>query len=254
MIVTGVPATPLSLNVAPAASSCGVKDRSAPKSRPAAAGSGPYVRNSPTHTSAPVSLYTVISAYRAWVPRGSGMYIGLPGSSATLLAAGTVCQSPDVAAVLMVALADGLDESSVMPRSLSERTWPRSTVSVPVHAEVHQSVPASPSMAFDAGSPDSVESALAVPDSAQFTVGAAPPGGPSPAACTRAAELVSSGTSSTAGSAVMASRRLNPCRAALVRYRKSLCRGASCMVISVLLAAAARLEPVAPARTERDRT
>ncbi len=164
-----------------------------------------------------MSLYTVSSAYRAWVPRGSGMYIGLPGSSATLLAAGTVCQLPEVAAVLMVALADGLDESRVMPRSLSERTWPRLTVSVPVQAEVHQSVPASPSIAFDAGLPDSVESALADPDRAQFTVGTAPPGGPSPAACTRAAELVSSGTSRTAGSAVTASRRLNPWRAVLAR-------------------------------------
>ena len=117
----------------------------------AAAGSGPYVRNSPTHTSAPVSLYTVSCAYRAWVPRGSGMYIGFPGSSATFLAAGTACQSPAWLATWIVALADGLVASSVMPRSESERTWPRSTTRLPVQADVHQSVPASPSIAFEAG-------------------------------------------------------------------------------------------------------
>src|ERR1039458_8469269 len=136
---------------------------------PAAAGSRPNVRNSPTQTSAPVSLQTVSWAYRAWVPGGSGTYIGFPGSSATLRAAGTACQLPAWVATLMVALADGLVESSVMPRSLSERTWPRSTTRLPVYDPVHQSVPASPSMALEAGSPDSVEVALACPASAQLT-------------------------------------------------------------------------------------
>jgi hypothetical protein len=51
----------------------------------------------------------------------------------------------------MLAEADGLAESSVIPRSLSFLTWPRSTVRVPVQPSVHQSVPASPSIAFDAG-------------------------------------------------------------------------------------------------------
>ena len=55
------------------------------------------------------------------------------------------------AASSMLADADGLAESSVIPRSLSVRAWPRSTVRVPVQPSVHQSVLASPSMAFDAG-------------------------------------------------------------------------------------------------------
>ena len=70
--------------------------------------------------------------------------------------------------------ADGLAESSVMPRSDSALTWPRSTFRVPVYDDVHQSVPASPSMAFAAGLPDSSLVAVAVPDSAQFTVGGGP--------------------------------------------------------------------------------
>src|SRR5580658_3370186 len=74
----------------------------------------------------------------------------------------------------MVAEADGLLSSSVRPRSVSDLTWPRSTSSVPVQPDVHQSVPASPSIALDAGLPDSELVALAVPDKAQFTVGAGP--------------------------------------------------------------------------------
>src|ERR1017187_10179279 len=139
---------------------------------PAAAGSGPNVRNSPTQTSAPVSLQTVSCAYRAWVPLGSGTYIGFPGSSATLRAAGTACQAPGWLATWMVALADGLVVSSVMPRSLRERTWPRSTTRLPVHDEVHQSVPASPSMALDAGAADSDDEALSWPARARLTMGA----------------------------------------------------------------------------------
>ena len=75
----------------------------------------------------------------------------------------------------MLAEADGLAESSVIPRSFSRLTWPRSTVRVPVQPAVHQSVPASPSIAFDAGWPDSVVVAVAVAElaSAQLTVGAA---------------------------------------------------------------------------------
>ena len=75
----------------------------------------------------------------------------------------------------MLAEADGLAESSVIPRSLRRLTWPRSTVRVPVQPEVHQSVPASPSIAFDAGWPDSAVVAVAVDAlaSAQLTVGAA---------------------------------------------------------------------------------
>ena len=75
----------------------------------------------------------------------------------------------------MVADADGLAASSVIPRSDSDRTWPRSTVSVPVQPDVHQSVPALPSMAFGAGFADSAVVEVAVPSSAQFTVGAACP-------------------------------------------------------------------------------
>src|SRR6185437_8098146 len=151
MIVTGLTCLPRSVNVAPAASSCGVKDRSAPRFIPAAAGSGPNARNSPTHTGAPVPLYTVNWAYRAWVPRGNGTYIGLPGSSAMFLAAGTAFQSPAVLATWIVASADGLVASSVRPRLVRERTWPRSTTRLPVQSEGHQSVPASPSIAADAG-------------------------------------------------------------------------------------------------------
>ena len=139
------------------------------------------------------------------MPRGSGTYIGFPGSSATLRAAGTACQLPAWVATLMVALADGLLASSVMPRSLSERAWPRSTTRLPVHAPVHQSVPASPSIALDAGLPDSVEVAVAWPDSAQLTVGAdCGPGWP---ACGDTAEPDTpaiSGTTSRAGAAVSA--------------------------------------------------
>jgi hypothetical protein len=51
----------------------------------------------------------------------------------------------------MLADADGLAKSSVIPRSSSLLSWPRSTVRVPVQPDVHQSVPASPSIAFDAG-------------------------------------------------------------------------------------------------------
>src|SRR5580693_811349 len=98
--------------------------------------------------------------------------MGLPGSSATFLAAGTACQSPAWLATWMVALADGLEASRVRPRSLRSRTWPRSTVSAPVHDEVHQSVPASPSMALGAGLADSEFVALAWPASAQSMVGA----------------------------------------------------------------------------------
>ena len=108
------------------------------------------------------------------MPAGSGKYIGLPGSSAMSFSARICCQFPAVLASSMVADADGLAESSVMPRSDSALTWPRSTFSVPVYDEVHQSVPASPSMAFPAGSLDSSLVAVAVPDSAQFTVGADP--------------------------------------------------------------------------------
>ena len=99
---------------------------------PAAAASGPNARNSPTHTSAPVSLYTVSSAYLARLPDGSGKYSGLPGSSAISCSAGTCCQAPAVLASSIVAEADGLAASSVSPRSASDLTWPRSTVSVPV--------------------------------------------------------------------------------------------------------------------------
>ena len=103
-----------------------------PKSMPAAAASGPNARNSPTHTSAPVSLYTVSSAYLARLPDGSGKYSGLPGSSAMSCSAGTCCQAPAVLASSIVAEADGLAASSVSPRSASDLTCPRSTVSVPV--------------------------------------------------------------------------------------------------------------------------
>src|ERR1022692_4398857 len=140
---------------------------------PAAAWSRPNVRNSPAQTSAPVSLQTVSCAYRAWVPLGSGMYIGFPGSSATWRAAGTGCQAPDWLATWMVALAEGLVASSVMPRSLRERIWPRSITRLPVHDEVHQSVPASPSIALDAGWLDSDDEALAWPARARLTMGAA---------------------------------------------------------------------------------
>ncbi len=71
----------------------------------------------------------------------------------------------------MVAPADGLAASRVMPRPFRKRVWPRSMVRVPSQEFGHQSVPASPSIAFDAGSPDWAESALACPDSAQLMLG-----------------------------------------------------------------------------------
>ncbi len=171
MIEIGVPGAPRSVKWAPAASSCGVKDRSAPSAIRAAAGSGPNIRNSPTHTGAPVPLFTLICAYRACVPRGSRRYMGLPGSRATFWPVGSVVHCPEVVASWMVASADGLDASRVMPRPLRDRAWPRSMVRVPSHEFGHQSVPASPSAAFDAGFPDWDESALAWPDSAQLMPG-----------------------------------------------------------------------------------
>src|SRR6266513_3733840 len=95
-----------------------------------------------------------------------------------LRAPGTACQLPAVLATWIVASADGLVASSVRPRSVSERTWPRSTTRLPVQSEGHQPVPASPSIAADAGvlAPDEV--ALACPDRAQLTVGAAGPTAP----------------------------------------------------------------------------
>jgi hypothetical protein len=128
-----------------------------------------------------VSLYTVSSTYLARLPDGSGKYIGWPGSSARSRSACGCCHAPAVLASLIAAEADGLAASSVSPRSASDLTWPRSTVSVPVQPEVHQSVPASPSIALAAGLAGSAVVALAEPDSAQFTVGAAP-GPPSPGA------------------------------------------------------------------------
>ena len=139
--------------------------------------------------------------------------MGFPGSSATFLAAGTVCQSPAWLASWIVAPADGLLASSVMPRSDRERTWPRSTTRLPVQAEVHQSVPASPSIAFGAGSPVSVELAVACPDSAQLTVGTAPAWPASLGAATARDDGIvtaaTRGTTRTTGTAVIASRRAN---------------------------------------------
>src|SRR5450755_1702786 len=104
------------------------------------------------------------------VPRGSGMYIGWPGSSAIFRAAGTVLQLPGWLATSIVASADGLALSSVRPRSVRARAWPRSTLRLPVQEFGHQSVPASPSTALAAGSPDSADVAVACPDRAQFSV------------------------------------------------------------------------------------
>ena len=94
------------------------------------------------------------------------------------LAAGTGFQSPAVLATWIVASADGLVASSVRPRLLRERTWPRSTTRLPVQSEGHQSVPPSPSIAADAGVLVPDEVAVACPDRAQFTVGAAAPAAP----------------------------------------------------------------------------
>src|ERR1700722_18864635 len=171
MIEIGEPGKPRSVKRAPAASSCGVNDRSAPSAICAAAGSGPNIRNSPMHTGAPVPLLTLIWAYRAWVPRGTWIYMGFPGSSAMFCAVGSVVHWPEAEASWMVAPADGLAASRVMPRPFRKRVWPRSMVRVPSQEFGHQSVPASPSIAFDAGSPDWEESALACPDSAQLMPG-----------------------------------------------------------------------------------
>src|SRR5579863_6677944 len=171
MIETGEAGKPRSVKWAPAASSCGVNDRSAPSAICAAAGSGPNMRNSPTHTGAPVPLFTLSWAYLAWVPGGTWMYMGLPGSSATFCAVGSVVHCPEFVASWMVASADGLAASRVMPRPSRERTWPRSMVRVPSHAFGCASVLASPSIALDAGSPDWDVSALAWPDSAQLMLG-----------------------------------------------------------------------------------
>ena len=56
VVAAGLAGLPRSVKCAPAAISCGVNDRSAPRSIPAAAGSAPNIRNSPTHTGAPVPL------------------------------------------------------------------------------------------------------------------------------------------------------------------------------------------------------
>jgi hypothetical protein len=140
-----------------------------------------------------------------------------------------------------VALADGLAASSVMPRSLRERAWPRSTTRLPVHDEVHQSVPASPSIAFAAGLADSEEVALACPDSAQSTAGAAARGPElrwaAPGEVVAPASPAISGSASTAGSAVAASARLSrrrrarPTAAWSIEYAR---RGTSSMAGSVL--------------------
>jgi hypothetical protein len=146
----------------------------------------------------------------------------------------------------MVALADGLLASSVMPRSLRLRTWPRSTTRFPVHDPVHQSVPASPSIAFDAGFPDSVESALACPDSAQLTPGTL--FGPGSPACGDTAEpdrpAISGRTSSagaTASARCLLNRwRLNPPRSRMARWETAR-RDTSSMMISVLHRVAGRV-------------
>src|SRR5215469_13668599 len=105
--------------------------------------------------------------------------MGLPASRARFVADGSVVHWPGLDASWIVVSAEGAAASSVMPMPFSERNWPRSTVSVPSHALGHHSVPASPSIAFDAGSPDCAESALAWPDSAQLTPGADSGGQPS---------------------------------------------------------------------------
>src|SRR5215471_10686894 len=97
------------------------------------------------------------------------MYIGLLASRARFCAVGNVVHCPELDASWMVAAAGAAPASRVMPIAFSARAWPRSMVSVPSHAFGHQSVPASPSTAFDAGSPAWDESALAWPDSAQLT-------------------------------------------------------------------------------------
>src|SRR5215831_11655012 len=94
--------------------------------------------------------------------------MGLPASRARFVADRRVVHWPGLDASWMVVSADGALASSVMPMPFSERSWPRSMVSVPSHALGHHSVPASPSIAFDAGSPVCDESALAWPDSAQL--------------------------------------------------------------------------------------
>src|SRR5689334_24035228 len=99
------------------------------------------------------------------------MYIGPPASRARFCAVGTVVHCPEFDASWMTAEAGGAPASRVMPIPFSARAWPRSMVRVPSHAFGHQSVPASPSMAFEAGSPDWDESALAWPDSAQSMLG-----------------------------------------------------------------------------------
>src|SRR5437773_9153993 len=99
------------------------------------------------------------------------MYIGLLASRARFCAVGTVVHCPELDASWMVAAAGAAPASRVMPIPFNARAWPRSMVRVPSHAFGHQSVPASPSMAFEAGSPGWDESALACPDSAQSMPG-----------------------------------------------------------------------------------
>src|SRR5215475_6394957 len=149
----GLALTPLSVNTAPAATSCGVKDRSEPSIMPAAAGSGPKSRNSPMHTGVAPLSQTSIWAYRAdtlgrlpFPELGpSGTYMGLPGSRAMLRAVEIACQSPCWVASEIWALAEELALSTVIPIPSRLRTWPRSTVSVSGQELVHQEVAASPS-------------------------------------------------------------------------------------------------------------
>ena len=74
---------------------------------------------------------------------------GLPASAPATPALSSCARLPQPPQ--LVAEAEGLLSSSVRPRSVRDLTWPRSTSSVPVQPDVHQSVPASPSIAFDAG-------------------------------------------------------------------------------------------------------
>src|SRR5579875_547262 len=110
------------------------------------------------------------------IPVGaSGMYIGLPGSSAMLWAPATGCHCPASVAMDNEARAEELELSRVIPIPSSWRTWPRSTVKVSGHELVHQDVAASPSIAFEGGLADWDAVAVAWPESAQSMVGASAP-------------------------------------------------------------------------------
>ena len=166
-----LPGTPPSVKCAPAASSWGSKDRSAPRNGRTLEGVGENARNSPMHGGVPSLSVTSIFTYRARsVPR-SGQYTGLPAGGVCCWRSGTGCSEFGSVPALMLASAVVAVSSRVSPKPLSVRTLPRSTVTLPVHWVAHHCVEASPSIACgagDGGDGGDPEDPVAVPTIATF--------------------------------------------------------------------------------------